>query len=152
MEQRIRNEREGRGYKKLLGVFAVFALCFLFSGCTSGKLAEEFSEKTLENTSKDIINEALVQGAGETIKKHMREDFLQDFPVEELQDNLLSLQSGKGEFLYFKKISMRGEESPKEDSDEDFAVVLVTVSFEKGDILFYLTYDTEMHLVSFYVQ
>lgn len=152
MKQRKRNERYGKGYKKLLGFCSVFVFCVLLSGCTSGKLAEEFSKETLESTSKDIINEALVQGAGETIKSHMREDFLKDFPVEDLQDNLLSLQSGKGEFLYFKKISMRGEKSPKEDSDEDFAIVLVTVSFEKGDILFYLTYDTDMNLVSFYVQ
>ena len=152
MNQRKRKEHYGKGYKKLLGFFAVCALCFLFSGCTSGKLAEEFSEETLENTAKDIINEALVQGAGTTIKNHMREDFLEDFPVEEMQDNLLSLQSGKGEFLYFKKISMRGEKSPRENSDEDFAIVLVTVDFEKGDILFYLTFDTDMNLVSFYVQ
>lgn len=152
MEQVTRNERYGKGYKKLLGFCMAFIFCVLLSGCTSGKLAEGFSKDTLESTSKDIINESLVQGAGETIKKHMREDFLEEFPVEDLQDNLLSLQSGKGEFLYFKKISMRGEKSPKEDSDEDFAIVLVTVSFEKGDILFYLTYDTDMKLVSFYVQ
>ena len=152
MKQMKRKERQGKGYKKLLGFFAVCAVCFMFSGCTSGKLAEEFSKEMLENTSKEIINESLVQGAGATIKKHMREDFLEDFPVEDMQDNLLSLQSGKGEFLYYKKISMRGEKSPKEDSDEDFAIVLVTVSFEKGDILYYLTFDTDMNLVSFYVQ
>lgn len=152
MKQMKRKARHGKGYKKLLGFFAVCAVCFMFSGCTSGKLAEEFSKETLENTSKEIINESLVQGAGATIEKHMREDFLEDFPVEDMQDNLLSLQSGKGEFLYFKKISMRGEKSPKEDSDEDFAIVLVTVSFEKGDILYYLTFDTDMNLVSFYVQ
>ena len=152
MNQMKRKEHYEKGYKKLLGFFAVCALCFLFSGCTSGKLAEEFSKETLENTAKDIISEALVQGAETTIKNHMREDFLEDFPVEDMQDNLLSLQSGKGEFLYFKKISMRGEKSPKEDSDEDFAVVLVTVEFEKGEILFYLTFDTDMNLVSFYVQ
>lgn len=152
MKKSNRHYGEGLGLKKLLGLGAICVFCFLLGGCTSGELAEEFSEETLENTSKEIINEALVQGAETTIKNHMREDFLEDFPVEEMQDNLLSLQSGKGEFLYFKKISIRGEKSPKEDSDEDLAVVLTTVDFEKGEILFYLTFDTDMNLVSFYVQ
>lgn len=152
MKQRKSNKRYGEGYKKLLGLCAICAVCFLFGGCTSGELAEEFSEETLENTAKDLINEALVQGAAATVENHMREDFLEDFPVEDMQDNLLSLQSGKGEFLYFKKISIRGEKSPKEDSEEDLAVVLVTADFEKGEILFYLTFDVDMNLVSFYVQ
>lgn len=152
MKKSNRHYGEGLGLKKLLGLGVICVFCFLLGGCSSGKLAEEFSEETLENTAKEIINEALVQGAEATIKNHMREDFLEDFPVEEMQDNLLSLQSGKGEFLYFKKISIRGEKSPKEDSDEDLAVVLTTVDFEKGEILFYLTFDTDMNLVSFYVQ
>lgn len=152
MVQEKRKESVGKGLQRLLGLAAVCVFCFLFSGCTSGKLAEEFSEETLESTAKEIINEALVQGAGATIRNHMREDFLETFPVEEMQDNLLALQSGKGEFLYFKKITIRGEKSPRENSDEDFAIVLVSVDFEKGEILFYLTFDTDMNLVSFYVQ
>jgi hypothetical protein len=145
-------KQRGRGYKKVLSLLLLGICLGLFSGCSSGKLADSFSRETLESTSEQIINEALVQGAAAVVEHYMREDFLEDYPLEDMEDNLLSLQSGKGEFLYFQKITMRGETSPKEDSDEDLAVVLVTATFEKGEILFYLTYDTDMNLVSFYVQ
>lgn len=138
--------------QKLLLAGMLIVLCFVFQGCSSGKLADEFSEETLENTAKDIISESLVQGVAATVDEHMRSDFLEDFPKEEIQDNLLSLQSGKGDFMFFQRVTIRGEKSPKENSEEDLAIVLVTATFEKGEILFYLTFDTEMNLVSFYVQ
>ncbi len=139
-------------FVKILALCLIFMLGLTICGCTSGALAEEFDKETLEKVAKERINEALVQGAGSMVQNRLRKDFLEDYPVEDMQDNLLSLQSGKGEFLLFEKVSMRGEKSPKEGSDEDFAIVLVTANFEKGEILFTLTFDTDMNLVSFYAQ
>lgn len=150
--KQIEMTKNSKNYAKITVLLLIFSLIMTITGCTSGKLAEEFDRTVLEETAKERINEALVQGAGEMVKNRLRKDFLEEYPVEEMQDNLLSLQSGKGEFLLYEKVSMRGEKSPKEGSDEDFAIVVVTANFEKGEILFTLTFDTDMNLVSFYAQ
>lgn len=150
--KKLETMKRSRNFIQITALVLLFILIMTMTGCTSGKLAEKFDRTVLEQTAKERINEAMVQGAGEMVKNRLRKDFLEDYPVEDMQDNLISLQSGKGEFLLYEKVSIRGEKSPKEGSDEDFAIVMVTANFEKGEILFTLTFDTDMNLVSFYAQ
>lgn len=141
--------------KKAASLVILFAiLCVSLCGCLGcgGQLSEAFDKEILETTAKEVINEALVNGVEDTLTKWMRADYLEDYPLEDVHGNLLSLQSESGEFLIYEKVTIRGEKSPAEDSEENFAIVLITANFEKGDILFYITFDEAMNVVGFHVQ
>lgn len=141
--------------KKLTAlVMMLLITCVSLFGCAGcgGELSEAFDKEKLETTAKEIISEAMVNGVEDTLSKRMRADYLEEYPLEDVHGNLLSLQSESGEFLLFEKVTIRGEKSPTEGSDENFAIVLVTANFEKGDILFYITFDEAMNVVGFHVQ
>lgn len=147
--------RHSMKVKKIVALTMMLLItCISLCGCAGcgGELSEAFDKETLEATAKEVMTEAMVNGVEDTLTKRMRADYLEDYPLEEVHGNLLSLQSESGEFLLFEKVTIRGEKSPTEGSDENFAIVLTTANFEKGDILFYITFDEAMNVVGFHVQ
>ncbi len=155
--QPFARKKEKRAMKKISKIFACVLVLGLglsvFAGCgCGGELSPAFDKEKLEEKAKEVITAAMTNGVESTMKEYMREDYLEDFPLEDVHGNLLSLQSESGEFLLFEKVTIRGEKSPEEGSDENFAIVLVTANFTEGDILFYTTFDEDMKVISFYVQ
>lgn len=141
--------------KKIITLLLMMVIvCVSLCGCTGcgGELSEAFDKDTLEKTAKEVINEAMLNGVEDTLTKRMRSDYLESYPLEDVHGNLLALQSEAGEFLVYERVTIRGEKSPTEGSNENFAIVLVTANFEKDDILFYITFDEDMNVVGFHVQ
>ncbi len=136
--------------KKLKSLLVILLCMLLLVGCTSTKLAEGYDEQTIIDTAYSIIEEVHVDALDVVLKKYMREDYLEDYPMDNMVQQVLELRTGIGNFIAFTQESVIGQESP--EGDEDFAVILVTATYDKGEINYTLTFDKEMKLVSFYAQ
>lgn len=136
--------------KKIKGLLVVLLSMLLLVGCGSTKLAEGYEEQTIIDTAHSIIQEVHVDELDAVLNKYMREDYLEAYPMDNMVQQVLELRTGIGNFIAFTKDSVIGQESP--EGDEDFAVILVTATYDKGEINYTLTFDKEMKLVSFYAQ
>ena len=134
-----------------LAVCAVFLMLFC-TGCFGRtKLDERFDkEKTIEEAEK-IIDEVHIIGLEKVLNERMREDYLADYPMETSSEDFENLRASVGAFMAYTQETIVGKDSPDEKK-EPFAVVAVTATYEEGELLFMLTFDTDMKLVSFYVK
>lgn len=131
----------------LLCVVTLMLLC----GCAGTELADGYDEDTIIETAEQIIREVHVDnGITNVLKTYMREDYLEEYPMESMQEQVLELLVGDGEFMAFTQETVIGKESP--DGDEDWAVVEITATYEKDEILFTMTFDKDMKLVGFYAK
>lgn len=138
--------------KKILNAlkFAVIALLGLLAltGCASTKLADGYDEKTIKETAEEIINEVQLKGAKETLSKRVREDFVDGIDLDAMDSSVKAYVSDLGQFLSYSRETVIGKKY--EETDEDFAVILVTATYEKGEVNYTLTFDKDMTLVGFY--
>lgn len=136
-------------------IAALLLLCMfgmlLLTGCGGTELAEGFDEDTIKETGEQIIREVHVNnGVTEVLPKYMREDYLEEYPMENMQEQVLELLVGDGNFMAFTQETVIGKKSP--EGDEDRAVLAVTATYEKDEILFTMTFDKDMKLVGFYAK
>ena len=141
--------------KRIAWMSCVLLLSFtLLTGCGSKALAEGFNEDTIIETAEQILNEIHVNGVADTLPGWLRENYTyensDEYPVEEMDGQVRSLLSDKGELVGYTQESVIGKKSP--DGTEDFGVILVTATYDNGEINFTLTFDKDMKLVSFYAK
>lgn len=141
-----------QGKKKIIGRTAAFAciiIClFMFTGCSSTKLADGYDKKTIEEKAIEIIEDVQVRGAKTVLSERMREDFVGNIDLDEMDGSVKSSVSNLGGFLTYTQKTVIGRHY--DGTDEDFAVALITASYEKGEISYTLTFDKDMNLVGFY--
>ena len=134
-----------RSFTRLISM--VLVIMIFLTGC-GNKLAEGYDKDEIKQTAEEIITDVSVRGAKTVLSERLREDYLAEYPLDDMDENVLNLMSGLGNFLAYTKETVTG----KEKDGEDFAIILVTASYEKGEILYTLTFDKEMNLVSFYAK
>lgn len=128
---------------------AVVLLC-CFSGCSSTKLADCYDKKTVEQTAIDIINDVQVRGAKTVLEENMRDDFIGNIDLDEMDGACKSYVSAAGNFLSYTQKSVVGKHY--DDTNEDFAIALITATYEDGEVVYTLTFDKDMKLVGFYAK
>ncbi len=136
--------------KKAAALTAVLAALLLFAGC-GARLAEGFDKQTIIDTAEQIITDIHVKGTTEVLTPLMREDYLEKYPMENMEEQVLELLSGSGNFVTFGQESVVSKANP-DNEDEELAVILVTAGYEKGEINYTLTFDKDMKVISFYAQ
>ncbi len=135
---------------KIKKLIVPLLLCLLFTGC-GNKLAEGFDRQQIIDTAERIITDIHVKGTTEVLTPLMREDYLKKYPMENMEEQVLELLSGSGNFVAFGKESVIGKANP-DNQEEQLAVILVTAGYEKAEINYTLTFDKDMKLLSFYAQ
>ncbi len=138
------------GLKKLTVLFALLLCLSMLSGC-GNKLAEGYDEQTIKDTAEQIITDIHVKGVTEVLTPLMREDYLKKYPMENMEEQVLELLVGVGNFMAYGQESVIGKESPDIEG-EQLAVILVTALYEKGEINYTLTFDKDMKVLSFYAK
>ncbi len=134
---------------KKLSVVCVALLCMaFFTGCVNTQLAEGYDKDEILDKCETVIDEAIVNGLSSAMDKYMREDYRKDYPAGEMNETLVSLINGKGNFMAYSQKSVIGKPSP--DTGEDFAVALITATYEKGEIIYTITLDKDLKVVGFY--
>jgi len=137
---------------QIIAVSCVLLISLLFTGCFGKiELDEAFNEDELVEYSYNILNEVHVNGVEFIIDNYMRDDYKSNYPVEEISEDFETLRTGLGTFTDYTQTTVIGKESPDENK-EPFAAVCVTTMYEKGELVFFMTYDVDMKLVGFYVK
>lgn len=135
-------------HRRSLMVLLVLAICGMLSGCYSTDLAEGFDEDTIIETAEEIINEIQMNGAKKVLTERMREDYVGNIDLDAMENTVIGLTEGKGNFLTYGKKSVVGRYH--EEAKEDFGVIYVTVKYENGEINYTITFDKDMKVVGFY--
>lgn len=115
------------------------------------ELDESFNETEIIELAETVLNEVHVNGVELVLNERMREDYKETYPLEEMQNDFESLRTGLGSFMDYTDTTVIGKNSPDE-KNEPFAVVGITATYEKGELIFMLTFDTDKNLVGFYVK
>lgn len=136
--------------KNLKILCMVFAIICLFTGCASTKLAEGYDKKVIKETAEQVINEVQLKGTKTVLQERMREDFLANIDLDVMDDTVKNLISGLGEFVTYSQETIIGKQY--EDTGEDFAVILVTATYKKGEANYTITFDKDMNIVGFYAK
>ena len=145
------NERKWSFRGRILLVIAVITVMSVqLVGCYDTELAEGFDEKTIKQTAEEIINEVQMNGAKQVLEERMREDFKKNMDLDTMQNTVINLTKGKGGFLAYSRESVIGRYH--EEAKEDFGVILVTATYEKGEIVYTITFDKDMNVVGFYAK
>jgi len=139
---------KGKLQKKIFMIVLCIICSFSFSGCKSTELAEGYDKKEIESTAIEIIEDIQVRGAKIVLSERMREDFIGKISLDEMDSSVKTSVSDLGSFLTYTQKTVIGRHY--DETDEDFAVALITASYEKGEISYTLTFDKEMNLVGFY--
>ena len=138
---------------KIIRLFICLILVVVMSvGCFGRtELDESFSETEIIELAETVLNEVHVNGVELVLNERMREDYKETYPLEEMQDDFESLRTGLGAFVDYTDTTVIGKNSPDE-KNEPFAVVGITATYEKGELVFMLTFDTDKNVVGFYVK
>lgn len=142
-----------RGFIRVRRIFCLLAACLAMlgmSGCQNTKLADGYDEEVIKETAEEIINDVQLNGAKEVLTERMREDCIENVDLDTMNNTVVNLMKGKGGFMVYSKETVVGKEHP--DLKEDLAVILVTATFEKGEINYTITFDKDMKVVGFYAQ
>lgn len=146
----LRQLRRNKVMRKAVCFFLMVSVMFVMNGCASTKLAEGFDEDVIKKTAEEIINEIQIDGAKQVLTERMREDFLENIDLDTMENTVINLTKGKGDFITYSEETVIGKEHP--DLKEDFGVILVTASYAKGEINYTITFDKEMKVVGFYAK
>lgn len=138
---------------KIIKLFICMVLVVIMSvGCFGRtELDESFNETEIIELAETVLNEVHVNGVELVLNERMREDYKETYPLEEMQNDFESLRTGLGSFMDYTDTTVIGKNSPDE-KNEPFAVVGITATYEKGELIFMLTFDTDKNLVGFYVK
>lgn len=134
--------------KPVSALFLCILLCVQLAGCHSTELAKGFDEDTIIKTAQEIINDVQLNGAEMVLKERLREGMMTDEQISEMDELVKDLTTGKGGFVAYTQKTVVGRHH--DELDEDLGVILVTASYEKGEINYTLTFDKDMKLVGFY--
>lgn len=139
-------------FRKYIGIIAcLFAVMICFTGCFGTELDKKFDENEMLELAKTVINEVHVNGVAYVIENRMRDDYKESYPIDEIVADFESLRVGLGTFVDYTQETIVGKDSP-DDKKEPFAVIAITATYEKGELLFMLTFDTDKNLVGFYMK
>lgn len=134
--------------KKMVLICIIGCTLLTFTGCKSTELADCYDEKVIEEEAIEIINDVQVRGAKVVLEERMREDFIDNIKLDEMDGSCKSYVSGVGNFLAYTQKTVVGKHY--DETNEDFAVILVTATYEDGEVNYTLTFDKDMNLVGFY--
>ncbi len=110
-------------------------------------LAEVFRQEQLEQQTIQIVD-WLNAGEYEQVYETFREDMKQALPVEELRSACDETYGDAGSFTQIDSTTVSGQEI----EEEDYAVVMVKVQYEKQIVTFQVGYDADMQVVGLYMK
>lgn len=133
--------------KKIMILLAGIIIIGMLSACNSTKLAASFDKETVEASSKQVI-EYLNSGDYDSVNAMVREDG-KEYLSSEILSNAVEKTYGKaGSFVEYKDINIIGRKEKK----ADYAVVIVKAKYEKKNVLFTISFDSNLDVIGLYMK
>lgn len=130
------------------GVIMVLLMVVL-AGCgsTTVPLADVFQQEQLEQQTLQIVD-WLNEGEYEQVYETFRDDMKEALPVEELKSACMETYGDAGSLVQVGSTVVNGQKI----EEEDYAVVMVKVQYEKQVVTFQVGYDADMKVVGLYMK
>lgn len=124
-------------------------LMVVLAGCgsTTVPLADVFQQEQLEQQTLQIVD-WLNEGEYEQVYETFRDDMKEALPVDELKSACMETYGDAGSLVQVSSTVVNGQKI----EEEDYAVVMVKVQYEKQVVTFQVGYDADMKVVGLYMK
>ena len=124
----------------LLGILAL-------SGCGGEEEHDSFQESSEQEANIVFAEESIMflsEGQFDKATEYFDETMKEDLPAKELENVWSSLEKEFGSF-------QKQQYQKTEKVSEEYEIVLLEGSFEKGNVIFQVTLDQDEHIAGFYI-
>lgn len=135
--------------KRLTKMIAVMAVMIAgLAGCSNTKLADAFDEEQVEQAAENVVNQ-LVSGEYEAVVSEMSSEMKEAVTAEALAANMEAMNAQTGAFQEYKSTAAVGQAGA---DGADIAVVVVVAAFEKCNVTYTISYNTDMELIGLWMK
>lgn len=129
----------------------MFVLVSLLSGCAgSQQLSDRFDEDEVKKTAEEVI-ETLNSGDIDTLVEERWSAVMKSALDEDgIKEQILPIIEELGEFEEFDKEAVTGGKDA--DTDQEFAVAVIKVKYEKRKAQFTISFDEDMKVAGFFIK
>ena len=129
----------------------IFMLAGILAGCGGNqKLSDKFDEGEVKEAAREVI-EILNDGDVDTLVDEKWNTVMKSMVGKELlKDEVLPIIEELGAFAEFDREAVTG--SRDRDTEQDFAVAVVKVKYEKRKAQFTISFDEDMKVGGFFVK
>lgn len=129
-------------------LFLISVMVLVLSGCGSTKLAEAFDEDTVKEAAQEAIG-YLTAGEYEKNIEMMSADMKEALTAEGLAANVETMNAQTGAFKEYKSIAVVGQQ---DSQGTDMAVAVVVAAFEKRNVTYTISFNTDMEVVGLWMK
>lgn len=133
---------------RVLFILLVFSIAL--SACASAvKLAEIYDENIVTERAKEVV-EMLNSQDYDNVNAEIRDDLQDRLTSEQLKEAIGAKLVEAGAFIEYPSITTLGQKS--KTSGEDYATVVLVGKYEKSNLVFTITMDSNLDIVGLYVK
>ncbi len=121
----------------------LFTVTLLFlAGCSSTKLADAFDAETVETMAREAADHLIAGEYDENIA--MMSDVMKNaLSAEILAENMDTMNEQTGSFVEYKSTAVVGQ---KDKDGRDLATAVIVAAFEKRNVTYTITFNTDMEV------
>ncbi len=130
-------------------IITIFVIVGLLSGCASTKLANSFDKDTVVKVSKQVISYLNV-GDYASACGMLQEDLQDDLTQDQLKEAVKKTYGDAGKFIKYKNATIIGQKN--KTLKEDSAVAVIVAKYEKKKVIFTISFNKDMKMISLYMR
>jgi len=132
---------------RILFILLVFSITL--SACASTKLADIYDEKIVTERAKEII-EMINSQDYDRVNAEVRDDLQDQLTSSDLKDVIGAKLAEVGSFVEYQSITTLGNQS--KTSGEDYAIVVLVGKYEKSNVVYTISMDSNLDIVGLYLK
>ena len=123
-------------------------LVLVLTGCSSAKLSDAFDEETVIASAQEAID-LLVKGECDKVVEKMSAEMQEALTAEDLAANMEAMDTLTGAFKEYKSSAVVGQQDAQ---GTDMAVAVIVAAFEKRNVTYTISYNTDMEIVGLWMK
>lgn len=127
----------------------VLIISITLSGCISEKLADVFDEDIVIERARVVVEMINSQDYSK-VNAELRDDLQDQLTANKLKDAIGTKLADAGVFIDYPSITVLGQKS--KTTGEDYATVVLVGKYEKSNLVFTITMDSDLKVVGLYVK
>lgn len=133
--------------KKIMMLISGVIILAMLGACNSTKLAASFDKETLESSAKQVID-YLNSEEFDSVNAMVREDCKEYLSGDILADAVDKTYGKAGSFVEYKNINIIGQK----DKKADYAIVIVKSKYEKQNVIFTISFDSNLEVIGIFMK
>lgn len=131
----------------------IIAVCaaLLLGGCAGGtKLSDKFDADKVKKDAEEVVDMVNAEEYEKLVDEKWAPGMKSALDAEKMADGIKPVIDDLGAFESFDKEAVTG--SVDKDTDQEFAVAVIKVKYEKRNAQFTISYDEDMRVAGFYLK